>query len=229
MPADRTRPAAFLWDFDGTLADSEPNWHNAERRLMAELGSAITPEQNRQLVGSALVDSAAQLLAWAGREDLDAAEYAHILADHALADMLATGVGFRPGATELLAEVRAAGIACALVSASYTSILEAITAQLPAHSFDLVIGGDQVKNGKPHPEPYLAGARRLGLSPAQCVVVEDAPAGLAAAAAAGMRTIAVAATHPREELEMATTIADQLRDIKVTAGRGGGLTVTVQP
>lgn len=71
--------------------------------------------------------------------------------------MLATGVGFRPGATELLAEVRAAGIACALVSASYTSILEAITAQLP-HSFDLVIGGDQVKNGKPHPEPYLTAA-----------------------------------------------------------------------
>lgn len=196
MPADRTRPAAFLWDFDGTLADSEPNWHNAERRLMAELGSAITPEQNRQLVGSALVDSAAQLLAWAGREDLDAAEYAHILADHALADMLATRVGFRPGATELLAEVRAAGIACALVSASYTSILEAITAQLPAHSFDLVIGGDQVKNGKPHPEPYLTAASRLGVAPIDCLVLEDSVPGTLSAENAGMPTLGVPFEQP---------------------------------
>ena len=94
------------------------------------------------------------------------------------------------------AEVRAAGIACALVSASYTSILEAITAQLPAHSFDLVIGGDQVKNGKPHPEPYLTAASRLGVAPIDCLVLEDSVPGTLSAENAGMPTLGVPFEQP---------------------------------
>lgn len=81
----------------------------------------------------------------------------------------------------------------------------------------IMVTADDVVHGKPHPEPYLTGARRLGLTSDQCLVIEDAPAGLAAANAAGMRTIAVASTHPVEELTSATAIANQLRDLQVIA------------
>ena len=136
------------------------------------------------------------MLAWAGRSDLDRVEYARILNDYALADMVETGVDFRPGAAELLAEVRAAGIPCALVSMSYTSILEAIIARLPDGSFDVVLGGDQVTHGKPHPEPYLTAAARLGVAPIDCLVLEDSIPGNQSAEHAGMPTLGVPFEQP---------------------------------
>jgi sugar-phosphatase len=90
-----------------------------------------------------------------------------------------------------------------------------------------MVTADDVVNGKPHPEPYMTAARLLGLSADDCIVVEDAPAGLAAATAAGMRSIGVASTHASDELTEATVIARELRDIQVTAGTGGRLVVNI--
>ena len=85
----------------------------------------------------------------------------------------------------------------------------------------VMVTAEDVINGKPHPEPYVVAANVLGLAPDQCVVIEDSPAGLAAAAAAGMRSVAVASTHAYEELTIATLIARQLCDIQVVAGGAG--------
>lgn len=92
----------------------------------------------------------------------------------------------------------------------------------------ILVTADDVVNGKPHPEPYLLGARRLGLAPDQCVVVEDAPAGLRSAADAGMRAVGVATTHPIEELAGATLTTRQLGDIQVVAGTGARLAIRVR-
>lgn len=92
---------------------------------------------------------------------------------------------------------------------------------------DVLVTANDVVNGKPHPEPYLTGARRLGLRPDQCVVIEDAPAGLAAAAAAGMRSVAVASTHAADELAGATAVAARLSDIQVTAGADERLAIRI--
>jgi mannitol-1-/sugar-/sorbitol-6-phosphatase len=91
----------------------------------------------------------------------------------------------------------------------------------------VMVTADDVINGKPHPEPYITAANLLGLSADQCVVIEDAPAGLAAAAAAGMRTVAVASTHAYHELGTATLIAGQLRDIQVVAGHSARLAIQI--
>ena len=91
----------------------------------------------------------------------------------------------------------------------------------------LMVTAEDVVNGKPHPEPYLLGATVLGLSVDQCVVIEDSPAGLAAASAAGMRTVAVASTHAVHELESATAVARQLRDIQVVAGINDRLAIRI--
>jgi sugar-phosphatase len=83
---------------------------------------------------------------------------------------------------------------------------------------DIMITADDVINGKPHPEPYLAASRRMNIPPERCVVIEDSPAGIQAAHKAGMRAIGVAFTHPRQELSMAEAIADKISDIHVRHG-----------
>ena len=92
---------------------------------------------------------------------------------------------------------------------------------------DVLVTANDVVNGKPHPEPYLTGARRLGLRPDQCVVIEDAPAGLAAATAAGMRSVGVASTHAADELAGATAVAARLSYIQVTAGADERLAIRI--
>ena len=98
---------------------------------------------------------------------------------------------WRPGARELLAELLAAGVPCALVTMSYAVLAESMVRQLPTGSLAAVVTGDQVTDGKPHPEAYLTAAALLGVDPARCVAIEDSPTGIASAEAAGCAVIAV--------------------------------------
>jgi sugar-phosphatase len=81
----------------------------------------------------------------------------------------------------------------------------------------VLVTGDAVKRGKPDPEPYLLGAKRLGVAVERCVVIEDAPAGIQAGHKAGMRVIGIGATHPREELleQGAQVVIDQLTQLHI--------------
>ncbi len=100
-------------------------------------------------------------------------------------------VPWRPGARELLAALREAGVPTALVTMSYRRFVEPVLEQLPAGSFDAVVTGDEVERGKPHPDPYLRAAALLGVPPADCVALEDSPTGAASAEAAGCRVLVV--------------------------------------
>jgi sugar-phosphatase len=91
---------------------------------------------------------------------------------------------------------------------------------------DTLISGDMVKQGKPAPEPYLLGAKRMGVAVEDCVVVEDSPAGIAAAKAAGMQTIGVASTHSREELAC-EFIVGKLTDLKIQLGDRDRLVIRI--
>ncbi len=187
-------PAALLWDFDGTLVDSEKSWHAAEARLMREWGGGeMTPEQHHQLVGNSLRDSALAIMKWTGRADegLDPDHWAGVLNEYALEDMTVVGVEFRPGAREFLEAARAAGVRCALVSASWTRVLDHIVATMPEGSFEVVVGGDQVTNGKPDPEPYQLAARKLGLPLRDCLALEDSIPGTTSAERAGVATLGI--------------------------------------
>ena len=98
---------------------------------------------------------------------------------------------WRPGAIELLESLRAAGVPCALVSASYRVLLDAALAQLPMGTFQTSVAGDEVQQGKPHPEPYERACRALGVDARHCVVFEDSETGARAGNAAGALVIAV--------------------------------------
>ncbi len=98
---------------------------------------------------------------------------------------------WRPGALELLADLRSHGVRCALVTMSYRRFVAPILATLPADTFEVVVTGDSVSQGKPHPEPYLKAAASLGVDPAHTVAIEDSNTGARSAEAAGCTVLVV--------------------------------------
>ena len=182
---------AALWDFDGTLADTEPLWVQAEYDLVHSLGGRWSQAHAEQLVGNALLDSGAYILNVIGRPDLSPAWVVDQMLSRVLVGLESGEIAWRPGALDLLASLRAARIPCALVSASYRVLLDAAIERLPADSFQVSVAGDEVLLGKPHPEPYERACRMLGVDARQCVVFEDSGTGARSANAAGALVVAV--------------------------------------
>ena len=185
----RTRLGAVLWDMDGTLVDTEPYWHEAELDLVDRFGGTWTLEDQASVTGFDLRDAAA-VLRDRGGVDLDVDEIVRQMLDIVIAKVRVQ-IPWRPGARELLSDLRESAIPCALVTMSWRNLVDAVTEGLPDGSFKITIAGDEVENGKPHPEPYLTAAQAIGVEPAECVALEDSPTGLASATAAGCVTVAV--------------------------------------
>ena len=184
-----TFPAAVLWDMDGTLVDTEPYWFAAEFELVAEFGGTWTDADAHSLVGFDLLDSAHELRTRGGVQ-LEAVAVVERLLDGVIA-RVADRLPWRPGAPELLAACAANDVPCVLVTMSWRRLAEAAIDAAPPGSFVASVTGDEVANGKPHPEPYLTAAAKLGVDPADCVAIEDSPTGVAAALAAGCATLGV--------------------------------------
>jgi HAD superfamily hydrolase (TIGR01509 family) len=183
--------AAALWDFDGTLADTEPLWIEAEYELITRLGGTWSEEQANELVGNSLLDSGAYILNAIGRRDLEPAWVVDQLLGRVVEILSERPMPWRPGALELLTSLREAGVPCALVSASYRVLLDAALTQLPAGTFAVSVAGDEVSQGKPHPEPYEKACAALGVDARHCVVFEDSVTGATSGNAAGALVLAV--------------------------------------
>jgi len=174
---------------DGTLVDTEPFWFDAEFELVAEFDGTWTEADAHSLVGFDLLASAHELRIRGGVR-LEPVELVERLLDGVIS-RVAEQLPWRPGAPELLAECVAAGVPCVLVTMSWRRLADALIASAPAGSFVASITGDEVRKGKPDPEPYLAAAAVLGVDPADCVAIEDSPTGVASALAAGCATLGV--------------------------------------
>jgi HAD superfamily hydrolase (TIGR01509 family) len=183
--------AAALWDFDGTLADTEPLWIGAEYDLIDRLGGTWSDEDAEQLVGNSLLDSGSYILNAIGRVDLSPAWVVDQLLTTVVEHVRSNPIVWRPGAIELLESFAEAGVPCALVSASYRVLLDAALSQLPEDIFRVTVAGDEVSRGKPHPEPYEKACTALGVSPQHCVVLEDSETGCRSGNAAGALVLAV--------------------------------------
>ncbi len=206
MPAG-SRPAAVLWDMDGTLVETEPYWITAEFELADKYGGSWTTEHAMNLVGNDLIESGRYI-----REHMDIDVEPAQIVEELLASVIAQverEVPWRPGAVELLADLNRHGVPCALVTMSYRSFVAPVLAALPAGSFTEVVTGDAVSHGKPHPEPYLKAARALGLPPADCLAIEDSNTGARSAEAAGC-TVLVVPNHVPVLPGARRTFADSL-------------------
>jgi len=182
-------PAAVLWDLDGTIVDTEPLWMEAELALAVRYGATWTGQDALALVGNALPESGRYIVERMGLS-ITADAVVEELIDH-MVRYTAARVTFRPGARDLLAELGGLGVPCALVTMSYRRLVEPILALLPDGTFDAVVVGDEVSEGKPHPEAYLLAARLLGVDVGDCLAVEDSPSGAASAESAGARVVVV--------------------------------------
>jgi sugar-phosphatase len=196
---------AILFDLDGVLADStaavERQW-----RLFAGRHALDGDAVMRVVHGRRAVDSVRALVPHA---DLDA-EIARLVAEETAdtADVVAL-----PGAAELLAALPPARwtVVTSGVRQVAEARLRAAGLPIPRH----MIAADEITRGKPDPEGYLRGAAALGVAPADCVVVEDAPAGAAAARAAGMRLIALTTTHDAAAMAEADLVVPTLAAVEV--------------
>lgn len=182
-------PAAVLFDMDGTLVDTEPYWIDCEYALVDEHGGTWSDRHAHALVGNPLLVSARYIREHGG-VDLPPEEIVERLLD-GVVERVRRGIPWQPGAHDLLAALNAAGVPCGLVTMSYRRLAEAVLADLPGGTFDVVVAGDEVDRGKPHPEPYLTAAARLGVDPRSCLVIEDSPTGIASGLAAGCTVVGV--------------------------------------
>jgi HAD superfamily hydrolase (TIGR01509 family) len=188
-PAGQVLPAAVLWDMDGTLVDTEPLWIETEHDMARAHGATWTQADALELVGNDLLDSGLYIKK---RMGLDATPGA--IVDELIAGVLAKmtdEMPWRPGALALLGSLGEAGVRCGLVTMSYTSFVAPILRHLPPETFRVVVTGDQVSRGKPHPEPYLTAAAALGVRAEECVAIEDSNTGAKSAEAAGCLVLVV--------------------------------------
>ncbi len=180
---------AVLWDMDGTIVDTEPYWFAAEYEVVAQHGESWSDDHARALVGFDLLDSGRYMIKHGGVR-LTPHEIVEKLLDSVVQN-LKREVPWRPGARELLADVREARIPTALVTMSWRRFATEVINALPSGAFDASVVGDDVERGKPHPDPYLLAAERLGVDITRCVAIEDSPTGVASALAAGATVLAV--------------------------------------
>ncbi|TDC62169.1 HAD-IA family hydrolase [Streptomyces hainanensis] len=218
-PTVQMTARALLLDMDGTLVDSEAAVERVWRGWAAEMGIdpelvlAISPgRQAHATMADLLPDRPVELNLADGRRLL-----AQEAAD--LADIVPI-----PGAAEFLAAVEALTVPHALVTSADIALATARMGAAGLRMPDIRITAESVSASKPDPEGFLKGAAELGIAPADCVVFEDSPAGIAAARAAGMRVVGIgrlAAPHGP------TAHVDTLRAVTVAAGPDRTITLTV--
>lgn len=188
--------AAVLWDMDGTLIDSEPIWIAQQFVLAERHGGTWSHEQGLALVGSDMHDTAVAMQA-AG-VDLEEAELVATL-ERAVIDALRTEIPWRPGARELLAELRAEGVPQAIATTSSHEMADLVAGAAPAGAISVVVGAEDVAQTKPSPAPYLRAAELLGVRASDCVAVEDSTNGLRSAIASGAAALVVPNDAPLPE------------------------------
>jgi HAD superfamily hydrolase (TIGR01509 family) len=181
---------AVIFDFDGTILDSESAEFHSHRRLFGDWGLTLTEDEWCEGVGILQPETH-----WFDRlceRAQDPPDFGHFqrltrqyFGEHVSMEPM-------PGVSVLLGALIAAGVPRAIASSAPSSwVLRGLEGVGLAQSFDAVVTIDQVARGKPAPDVYLEAARRIGIDAARCVAIEDSGPGLASARAAGMRTVVI--------------------------------------
>ena len=181
---------AVLFDMDGTLVDSEKVWTIGQEELARHYGGWLSEPARRAMIGTNMTLSIQIMHEDIGQPWREVAASVTWLEER-VKQLFAEGLIWRPGARELLTELRAAGVPTALVTATARHLVEVALVTIGAHRFDAVVTADDVERTKPDPMAYLTAARLVGADPTRCVAVEDSPNGLLSAVAAGCAVLGV--------------------------------------
>lgn len=181
---------SVIFDLDGTLVDSEPNYYEASRELLAEHGIEYTWADNERYVG---IGTQETLATWKDRYGIGV-PVADLLTelDRRYLALARADTHVFPEMRKFVERLHGAGVPMAVASGSSRAAIEAILSGTGLDALlTTVVSADEVAHGKPAPDVFLAAAALLGTDPTDCVVLEDAAPGATAAHAAGMRCIAI--------------------------------------
>ena len=198
--------AAILFDLDGVLVDSTRSVDRQWRLWAREVG--IDPGRVIEIAHGRRTIEVVRLLA----PHLDAEPEVVRIERREAADL--EGVDVMPGSSELLLSIPSEKWCVVTSGTRYLAHSRLQHAGLPIPG--VLVSADDVTQGKPHPEPYLLGAELLGFKPADCLVIEDAPAGIEAAHAAGMKAIGLTSTYSLAELYQADAVIQSLRSLSLS-------------
>jgi HAD superfamily hydrolase (TIGR01509 family) len=206
--------SAVIFDLDGLCLDTEPTYAHAWKRAAAEFGVELSDAYLHGLFGYQASD-VEQALAWKIGAAFEPERFRDLAAGFWRAHVESQGIAAMPGLEELLAALARLGLPHALATNGEGSFaLECLRLGKLENRFAAIVTRDQVQAGKPAPDLYLEAARRLGVAPAACLVLEDSLVGLEAARAAGMRPALVTRrAAPAAASELADAIFSSLSEV----------------
>ncbi|RLC67226.1 MAG: hypothetical protein DRH97_05185 [Chloroflexi bacterium] len=203
---------AVLWDMDGVIVDSGPFHFAAWQDTFARRGVTFTKEGFAQLFGARndfIISSVMDRKLLARDTRIMAREKEESFQRRARGNVKAF-----PGAVRLLNSIKKGNFRLGLVSSAPMENIDLVIGELDLEGvFDCIVFGQGVSESKPSPQAYLLAAGKLEVAPDDCLVIEDSPLGIKAAKTAGMKCLAVASTHPRQELEEADKVVDSLENV----------------
>lgn len=206
---------AAIFDWDGVIIDSSRQHELSWQQLAKEHQRELPPNFFLKSFGMKNEKIIPNLLGWA-KETQEVAKIALQKEEMYRALIKKNGINALPGVHDLLEQLRAARIPCAIGSSSPRENIKCIIDVLGVSKFfDVIICGEDVHHGKPDPEVFQLAAKGIGASPDKCVVFEDAHVGLEAARRAGMKVVGVATTHPAETLQDADLVVNRLTEVTV--------------
>ena len=205
---------AAIFDLDGTVAGSiQPDiaaWEKLFREFNKEFTINIYKEFSGMTGKSIIVKYLEQVPEKADKLQDKKEEYFMAFAD-------TQGIAEVPGVRELIQKLKEANFKIGLATAATRDKVDSVLEQINlTEQFESIVTANDVTQGKPHPEPFLKAAEALGTSAEECVVFEDAPNGIRAAKAAGMKCVAITTTHYKEELLEADIIIDNFSNLDIS-------------
>lgn len=213
-----------VFDLDGVLIDSHDQHERSWFQLAEERALPLTPEQFKESFGMRNVMCIPHVFRWTEPDDLETIGALGDRKEALYRELIAAdGIAPLPGVVALLESLAAAGVPVSLGSSTARKNIEVCFATTGLDRFfgDRITGAEDVRRGKPHPDVFLEAARKIGVPPQRCLVVEDAHVGVEAGLAAGMRVLAVTTTHPRESFAESgvARIVDSLAELDAEAVR----------
>ena len=210
MMSNKTR--AVIWDMDGVIADTAPYHFKAWQEVFRKRGVTITEDDFKRNFGQRN-DRITRIVLGTDISP-DELESVATEKEESFRNRAKNHLKPLPGAVELIKSLKEYGFLQALGSSAPPENVRLITRELKIESlFQVIVSGREVKEGKPSPLGFLLAAEKLGVEPKDCIVIEDAIAGVAAARKAGMHCLAVTNTNPRTSLKGADLIVDSLKEV----------------
>jgi beta-phosphoglucomutase family hydrolase len=208
----RQSKKTILWDMDGVISNSYSFHFAAWQEVFTKRGIKFTKEDFTKLFGTRNDFIISSIM---GREFHEGAVKIMVQEKEEAFRRKATG-GIKPfpGAVKLLNALKKGNFKLGLVSSAPKENIDLVLNELNlAGIFNCIVFGQEVSESKPNPQIYLLAAKKLEVTPNDCVVIEDSPLGVKAAKTAGMKCLAITNTHPRQKLEEADRIVDSLENV----------------